>query len=220
MVSSDGVNMNINIDDKMYNVEVSRKKNKNLYIRVEDNLNINVSCPFLYTNKMIEKILYDNIDSIKNMLLKTIELNNKKLDENSKILGKEITIIYKDVLKPIFSDNTLIVKDVKMKDKWYKNKAYEVFRIYLDEAYYAFDEKIPYPTLKVRNMKTRWGVCNRKNNSITLNFELIKKDHKYLNYVIVHELSHFVHFDHSKDFWETVNKYCPEYKIVRKEMRK
>ena len=107
MVSSDGVNMNINIDDKMYNVEVSRKKNKNLYIRVDDNLNIKVSCPFLYTNKMIEKILYDNIDSIKNMLLKTIELNNKKLDENSKILGKEITIIYKDVLKPIFSDNTL-----------------------------------------------------------------------------------------------------------------
>ena len=69
-------------------------------------------------------------------------------------------------------------------------------------------------------MKTRWGVCNRKNNSVTLNLELIKKDHKYLNYVIVHELSHFVHFDHSRLFWQTVSKYCPEYKIVRKELKK
>lgn len=106
-----------------------------------------------------------------------------------------------------------------MLDKWYRAKAYEIFKIYLDEAYYVFEEKIPYPKLKIRNMKTRWGVCNRKDNSVTLNLELIKKDKMYLNYVIVHELSHFVHFDHSKAFWSTVEKYCPEYKKVRKSLK-
>lgn len=211
--------MNILIDDEYYDICITRKNNKNLYIRVDDDLNINVSCPYIYTNKMVEKVVKDNIISIKNMIDKRLKNNDKKLEEENMILGKNITVIYSDVKKPIFDNNILYVKDVNMKEKWYKKKAYEVFKLYLDEAYYAFDEKIPYPILKVRSMKTRWGVCNRKNNSVTLNLELIKKDHKYLNYVIVHELSHFVHFDHSRLFWQTVCKYCPEYKIVRKELK-
>ena len=82
-----------------------------------------------------------------------------------------------------------------------------------------FIDEIPYPKLKIRTMKTRWGVCNRKDNSVTLNLELIKKDIKYLDYVIVHELSHFVYFDHSKNFWLEVCKYSPNYKELRKELR-
>ena len=68
-------------------------------------------------------------------------------------------------------------------------------------------------------MTSRWGVCNRKNNSITLNLELIKKDIRYADYVIVHELCHFIEFNHSKRFWDIVNKYSPDYKDIRKEMR-
>ena len=68
-------------------------------------------------------------------------------------------------------------------------------------------------------MKTRWGVCNKKDDSITLNLDLVKEDKIYLDYVIVHELSHFIHFNHSKSFWLLVNKYVPNYKEIRKEMR-
>ena len=106
-----------------------------------------------------------------------------------------------------------------MLNNWYKKYAKDVFKKYLDEAYYVFGEKIPYPIIKVRSMKTRWGVCNRRDNSVTLNLELIKKDPMYLNYVIVHELSHFIHFDHSRAFWHVVEKYCPDYKTVRKKLK-
>ena len=82
-----------------------------------------------------------------------------------------------------------------------------------------FDENIPYPILKIRTMKTRWGVCNRKVKSVTLNFNLVKYDYYCLDYVIVHELSHFVHFDHSKEFWNTVSKYYPNYKIIQKKLK-
>ena len=68
-------------------------------------------------------------------------------------------------------------------------------------------------------MKTRWGVCNRKNITVTLNLELIKYDLNKVDYVIVHELSHFVHFNHSKNFWNTVSKYCPKYKQIKKELK-
>lgn len=212
--------MFFNYDNNNYDVIITKKNNKNLYLRVDENFNVKVSCPYFYSNQMIEKVINDNAKSICKMIEK--QKSNKKLKEVEKnsYLGKIMTILYKPVTKPMFNDNVLIVKDDNMLNNWYKKRAKEVFKTYLDEAYDVFDEKIPYPKLKVRLMKTRWGVCNRKDNSVTLNLELIKKDQECLNYVIVHELSHFVHFDHSKEFWLTVEKYCPDYKRVRKELKK
>jgi len=62
-------------------------------------------------------------------------------------------------------------------------------------------------------------VCNKKNKTVTLNSELIKYSIDKLDYVIIHELSHFIHFNHSKDFWNLVSKYCPRHKEIRKELR-
>ncbi len=207
------------IDDTYYEVLIEKKNNKNLYIRITDDFKIKVTCPKLYTKLIINKILEENKISIKKMLDKKKKENINKIKEDNLLLGKSLNVLYKDVKKPLFKDNILIVKDDLMKDKWYKKKAMELFKIYLDEAYFVFDEDIPYPKLKVRLMKTRWGVCNKKDDSVTLNLELIKKDPVFLNYVIVHELSHFVHFDHSKAFWSTVEKYCPDYKNVRKKLK-
>ena len=52
--------MNIIYNDVSYNVLITKKNNKNLYIRVDEDLNIKVTCPYLYTNKMVLKILNDN----------------------------------------------------------------------------------------------------------------------------------------------------------------
>ena len=68
-------------------------------------------------------------------------------------------------------------------------------------------------------MKTRWGVYNRKNHTITLNSRLIEFDTEKIDYVITHELSHIIHFDHSEYFWQLVSKYCPNYKKIRKELK-
>ena len=68
-------------------------------------------------------------------------------------------------------------------------------------------------------MKTRWGVCNRGNNTITLNTELLKKDIDLLDYVIIHELCHFYEPNHSANFWNWVAKYYPNYKEARKRLR-
>ena len=85
--------------------------------------------------------------------------------------------------------------------------------------YNKFSKKIPYPELKIRKMTSRWGVCNTRLKTITLNLELIKRDIKYLDYVIVHELSHLVHGDHSSRFWDLVGINYEGYKEIRKEMR-
>ena len=211
--------MKININDELYNLVIEKKNNKNLYIKVTEDLNVKVTAPMYYTKHMILKIIDENTNSIKRMIRSQITKNNTKFKEENSLLGKSINITYKDVNKPIFDGINLIIKDKVMLDKWYLNKAKEEFTKYLDEAYYVFEENIPYPKLKIRKMKTRWGVCNKRDNSVTLNLELIKKDKEYLNYVIVHELSHFVHFNHSSAFWNTVEKYCPLYKKVRKDLK-
>ncbi len=68
-------------------------------------------------------------------------------------------------------------------------------------------------------MTSKWGVCNIREKTITLNLELIKMDTKYLDYVIAHELSHLVYPNHSSDFWNVVSKYVNDYKKYRKEMK-
>ena len=88
----------------------------------------------------------------------------------------------------------------------------KVFKERLEYNYHLFEEKIPFPKLKTRKMKTRWGVCNKRDDSVTLNSKLIRYNIKEIDYVIIHELSHFVHFDHSREFWNTVEKYMPSYK--------
>ena len=82
-----------------------------------------------------------------------------------------------------------------------------------------FEEKIPVPNLKIRKMTSRWGVCNTKNHNVTLNYYLSRYDIKCLDYVVVHELSHFIHPNHSKNFWNLVSKYCPNYKECRRMLK-
>ena len=207
-------------NNNFYEVIIQRKNNKNLYIRVKEDFKIYITCNYFISNFEIKKLLKNNESDI----IKLIDKQNKNLlkkDETKNyLLGKEINIIYCNIFKkPKFEDNRLFVKDDKTKDKLYFEYAKEIFQERLDCIYSLFKEKIPYPKLKIRSMKTRWGVCNRKDNSVTLNLELIKKDIKYLDYVIVHELSHFIHFDHSNSFWEKVSEYSPNYKELRKGLR-
>ena len=211
--------MHFNYLDKDYLVIIEKKNNKNLYIRITEDLKIKITCNYLFTKISIKKVLEDNRQSIEKMIDKQIKKNETNKSEYNNLLGKKLNIIYKDVKRPIYDSGVITVKDDAMLNNWYKKYAKDVFKKYLDEAYYVFDEKIPYPIIKVRSMKTRWGVCNRRDNSVTLNLELIKKDPEYLNYVIVHELSHFIHFDHSRAFWHVVEKYCPDYKTVRKKLK-
>ena len=65
--------------------------------------------------------------------------------------------------------------------------------------------------LKIRFYAARWGSCNRR-QEIQLNWSLIACPDAVIDYVLVHELAHLVHFNHSRDFWQPVGTYYPEYK--------
>lgn len=210
--------MQIKIDDELYDVIITRKRNiRGTYIRVKEDLKVYVSTNMLYPNFMIKDLLNKNYDN----LVKMINSQKKKLKNNEGFfyLGKKYNIVYTDDKSISFDeDNVYMNKDFDI-DKWYKSKAKILFKNRLEEKYNEYNKSIPHPTLRIRKMKTRWGVCNIKTHIITLNLELIKRDTKYLDYVIVHELTHLVHADHTKRFWNCVEENCPNYKRIVKEMK-
>ena len=108
---------------------------------------------------------------------------------------------------------------MKKFEKWYKVQQQNIFEERLEYNYNLFDEINVCPQLKIRTMKTRWGVYNRVKHSITLNSHLLEYTYEEIDYVIIHELSHVIHFNHSKDFWNLVEKYCPDYKKIRKRLK-
>jgi len=206
------------LNDIEYDVVIEKKNNKNLYIRVKEDGKIYVTCNFFTTKNMILKVLDENTKALQKMV-KHIEKQNEK---NNKFfyLGNSYDIIIKEDTKKVYiDDNKIYTKDLKMLERWYKDEIVKIF----DERYvYVFNhfkENIKSPILKIRTMKTRWGVYNRKNHTITLNSKLIEYDIDKIDYVIIHELSHIIHFDHSRDFWNLVSKYCKDYKKIRKEMK-
>lgn len=72
----------------------------------------------------------------------------------------------------------------------------------------------------VKSMKTRYGSNSRKTHRIAISLNLVHYNHKMIDSVIVHELAHDKHFDHSKAFYSEVYRYCPDYKILRKKLIK
>lgn len=207
--------MKFNYNDCEYEVEIIRKNNKNIYIRVKDN-KIIVTCNYLTTKNTINKLINDNIKSISKMIDKS-NLRKEK-EDNFYLFGSKYDVIY-GFNELEINGNKIYVKDKKMLDKYLDNKIKEVFSEHLKYYYDNYLENIPKPNLKIRKMSTRWGVCNLKNKNVTLNYYLYKYDIECLDYVIVHELSHFIYPNHSKLFWNQVSKYCKNYKIIRKKLK-
>ena len=71
----------------------------------------------------------------------------------------------------------------------------------------------------IKKMKSAWGSCT-SNRNISINKELMYYKEELVDYVIVHELSHLKYMNHSKDFWNLVGSVLPDYKALRKELKR
>ncbi len=210
--------MKVKVNDNDYEVVITKKiGNRNTYIRVKEDLKIYVTTNTFVSNKEIENILVKNQQSVINMINKmTKKCENK---EGFSYLGKKYEVVYTTSPGVILGSEKVFINRETDLDKWYKKEATKLFKEHLDLCYNNFSRKIPYPTLTIRKMTTRWGVCNTKDKRVTLNLELMKKPIYCLDYVIMHELSHLIHPDHSKDFWSLVEENCKDYKKIKKILK-
>lgn len=210
--------MKYEIDNEIYDVIIEKKNNKNLYIRVKDDLTILVTTNFLTSKKQIIEVLNQNQDYLRKMIIK----RKKELEKREYVLylGNKYDLVFSNLFERVEIDgNKIYAKDKTQFDKWYKKQMQKIFDERYELLYNNFEEEIPHFRMRIREMKTRWGVCNVKSKTITLNSRLIEYPLEALDYVIIHELSHLIHFNHSSSFWNLVRKYKPDYKKIRKLLR-
>ncbi len=110
----------------------------------------------------------------------------------------------------------IVEKDIDLKEK---NKLLFEYCLSSQRKYEKIMNIPPY-NVKVRNMTSRYGVNNKRTNTITYSTCLISYSKEIIDSIIVHELSHHFERNHQEGFYRIVYKYCPNYKLLHKKLRK
>lgn len=221
----------------------SRKNIKNINLRISkpDGI-VKISAPYLTSMKSVEEFVIKNKEWIINSQSKiktksTSQSSNFLFDSNFifdtgkliKVWSKKYTLeILPSFRWGILLDDKLMranfyvthnsSNDLKLQflKKWYKQelleKAAHLFKKWLD-----FTGLAP-AKIDVRFTKSVWGTCNNKTGRIMLNGQLATLNPKYLDYVILHELTHLKYSNHGQDFKNFMSAYMPDWKTYRKEL--
>jgi predicted metal-dependent hydrolase len=205
------------INNQQNNYTLVRSKRKTLSLEVDRNANLVVRSPYKLSINEIEKY----INSKSGWIQKKIISAKSKLSYKPKYIKNEYflylgnlypLIISKQDKHLIFDGYTFILSNDGRKSflEWYKAefKKIAVPRLH----YYAETYQFKFNKVRIKAQKTLWGSCSSKNN-INLNYLLVMAPITVIDYVIVHELSHTVHKNHSPKFWNLIASILPEYKL-------
>lgn len=161
-------------------------------------------------------------------------MNYKVIFSNRKTLSLQIDDNLEILVKapknfPKYKIDEFVLSHSKWLKKAYKRKeqSQKVFNIPQDEAlllrkkaeiyiplrveYYSKIMGLSYGTVKITSAKKRYGSCSGKNN-LCFSLYLMQFPLEAVDYVVVHELSHIVYKNHSKEFYKHIEKYMPDYK--------
>jgi len=126
---------------------------------------------------------------------------------------KKIELCNNNILCPTIQDRVQLINKIK---RWYMKTASKILGERLE--YFAKLMQVNYKNLTISNSKNRWGSCDKEGN-IKLNFRVIMLPHRVIDYIIVHELSHIIQFNHSKDFYKIIGSIIEDYKQQQKNLK-
>ncbi len=219
----------MNKTETIENYKVNYKKHpfsKSIKITLKKEREILVTMPYLCPFKTAKDFLLKNFEKIK-----SFKIENKKLDKNIQtkfdtlrlIESNKLEIITKNNIVYFYYPNELDFYSDKIQ-KGLKEAYFKAIKIeaknYLPNRLEFLAKKFGffYNNVTLRNQKTRFGSCSFQNN-INLNINLMNYDFDCIDYVIIHELVHTKIKNHSQAFWAEVEKYCPNYKFLRKQLK-
>ncbi|RXJ79681.1 M48 family metallopeptidase [Arcobacter sp. F2176] len=187
------------LQEKEVDAKLINKRNvRHCYLRIIENNSIQITA-----NK------YFSVDEAKDLIKRKEMWILKHLNKKStKISADKFYYLGEAFEKKDFTDFDLIT--------FYKSKASSIITPIVNnqaEIMQLFPKNIKY-----RNNKSRWGSCSY-DNTINLNLNLLKFPANVIEYVVIHELAHIKHKNHSKKFWDLVEIYCPEYKNCEKVLK-
>ena len=226
---------------KIHDLEIKLKKTfkaKNISIKIKPFEGVLVTVPMLVSFKLAEDFVKTKIKWINKNLNKVqkqeqsytffsannsfktrshlINITSTELSKNTvHIENTNVKVLISKKLSISSEENQLYIRNIIL-EIWRKEaKEYLPRRV----KALAIDHNFNYQKLTIKNTKSRWGSCSFDNN-INLSLHLMRISNELIDYVILHELVHTKVKNHSSKFWETLEKHCPNSKILDKELKK
>ena len=211
-------------------VKIVRKDVKNITLKVRPNGEAILTAPKTASDEHIKFIIEKRAKWIaqKRAFFASFKTPEKEYvsGEDFKYLGRsyrlkvvqskeECVKLQRGYLELFVKDKNDLERKRNLVYEWYNEKATLYFFNILQEFNKIVKQDIK--SVKIRQMKTRWGSCNPYKSYINLNIELIKKPRACIEYVVFHELVHLLHPDHSKKFYDYLTLYMPDWQ-KRKEI--
>lgn len=200
------------VNDKEYRVLVIRKKIKNIHYRFVDGV-FKISCNRYISNKELR-------NGLDKFALKLINCSSKETpicDDYIYLYGVKVPLENEGQI--LFSDNSCI-SYISKEDLLKKLKNFFLTYMKNRVGYYSTLMNLPLYKVTVRDMKTRFGSNSKHTKTLHFSTILMHYSPGTIDSVVVHELAHILHYDHSKKFYDVVYKYCPDYDLHRKKLIK
>lgn len=212
----------IKLNDQIIEYQLNIKNIKRCYLRIiSGKVIVNSSSSFSIND--IEKLIYDHKEIILKQINNYFSKYNYVDGGYVYIFNQHYQIILIDLneYKAVFHDNKIYV---------YHHKIQETIEIMLNKILYEYIfEQIKYylnndfnlnePLIEIKKLKSRWGACFSRQNKVSFNLALVHLEKSLIDYVIIHELCHFIQPNHSKLFYQEIEKRMPDYKVKVKRLK-
>ena len=201
---------------------------KNINIRILRTGVVNVSAPRRADPRLADDFVIKKAEQI----IRAKKRLAARAPEDDAILlfGKPLTILYKNGKKDAFLEGDTLT--LTLPDPSDTSRAAAALDLYLREqllfavdricgAYFPYFEALgyPYPVIKLRKMTSRYGTCHTKKHIITISTTLVRSPLCLLEFVVLHELVHFIHPNHSPAFYNELSVLMPDWKARRAALR-
>lgn len=219
------VTKSITLKDEIINYSVIYKNKKNISVKINGNKEICVYAPIGISYDYIEELL----KSKENWIIKNIKkVDTNNLNDGTYIIyrgRKFLKIVEESIIEEIVKKDDLIIIRSRSTDILYVNDL--ISRWYLENANNVILNRVNTLSSKynllpskvlIRNQKSRWGSCNSR-REIRLNWRLVLMPDDVMDYIIIHELCHLKHMNHSNSFWSLVHKLDPDFQVSKEWLK-
>lgn len=214
-------------------VEITRKKIKNIILKVTPDGRVLISAPTRVPQSYLKEFIKTKEDWIVKKLEEAKNRNKKELnyesDEEIIYLGKKY---YLEVINSY--NEKVFIQDEKIYIYCLENSTTEdrerIFKTWLKVELESILKALTYKIgkmigylpneIRIGDMKSRWGSCISTRKVITYNLQLAFQPLPLIEYVVLHELAHIPYPNHQKEFWNFVETFIPDWKERRKLLNK
>jgi len=207
---------------------LKRSRRKTVSLTVKPDCTVVVSAPFKMSEKQIDEFVNKNHTWIEKQRIRLSEIEMYKqsfvLDYGTEVyfFGKKLPVLSEETRKAKLTP-THIAMPQGLDSTQIKQRLITLYRETAREyigsrlPHYSNLTGISASKLTITSAKTNWGSCTA--DRLHFSWHLIMAEKEIIDYVIIHELSHIKHHNHSDAFWYEVSRFCPEWKKLRSKLK-